>query len=49
MIAAAQVPDGQKLPRAVRWRRDAFQMRALRAFRAVRRLIADKEDTARRP
>lgn len=46
MIAAAQVPDGQKLRQPVRQRRDAFQLQPLRAFKAVGRLIADKEDTA---
>lgn len=46
MITAAQVLDGQKRRPSVRERRDAFQLQPLRAFKAVRRLIADKEDTA---
>ena len=46
MIAATQVLDAQNAPRPLRRQRDAFQMQPLRALKAVRRLIADKEDTA---
>jgi ubiquinone biosynthesis protein COQ4 len=46
MITAAQVLDDQKVRPPVRRRRDAFQLQPLRALKAVRRLIADKEDTA---
>ena len=46
MIAATQVLDAQNAPRPPRRQRDAFQMQPLRALKAVRRLIADKEDTA---
>jgi ubiquinone biosynthesis protein COQ4 len=46
MIAATQVPGEQKARRPMRRGRGAFNLQPLRALRAVRRLIADKEDTA---
>ncbi|CAN5408259.1 hypothetical protein BH10PSE4_BH10PSE4_17690 [soil metagenome] len=46
MIAATQALDDQNRPQPVLRQRDAFQMQPLRALKAVRRLIADKEDTA---
>ena len=46
MIAATQVLDGPKARQPSKRRRGAFNLQPLRAFRAVRRLIADKEDTA---
>jgi ubiquinone biosynthesis protein COQ4 len=46
MIAATQALGAQKARQPMRRQRDAFNMQPLRAFRAVRRLIADKEDTA---
>ena len=46
MITATQVPDGRKVHQPVRQRRDALWMRPSRALKAVRRLVADKEDAA---
>ena len=46
MIAATQVLGEQNVRQPLQRRRDAFNLQPLRAFRAVRRLIADKEDTA---
>jgi ubiquinone biosynthesis protein COQ4 len=46
MIAATQVLDGPKAREPMRRTRDTFNLQPLRAFRAVRRLLADKEDTA---
>jgi ubiquinone biosynthesis protein COQ4 len=46
MIAATQVLGGPKPREPMRRKRDTFNLQPLRAFRAVRRLIADKEDTA---
>ncbi|MBO9709631.1 MAG: ubiquinone biosynthesis protein [Caulobacter sp.] len=46
MNAATQVLDAQKVREPMRRQRDAFNMQPLRALKAVRRLIADKEDTA---
>ena len=46
MITATQALDDQNTRQPVRRQRDTFQMQPLRALRAVRRLIADKEDTA---
>ena len=46
MIAATQAFGEQKVRQPLRRRRDAFNLQPLRAFKAVRRLIADKEDTA---
>ncbi|EJL27227.1 hypothetical protein involved in ubiquinone biosynthesis [Caulobacter sp. AP07] len=45
MIAATQVFGEQNLRQPMRRQRDAFNLQPLRALRAVRRLIADKEDT----
>jgi ubiquinone biosynthesis protein COQ4 len=45
MIAATQVLGGQKARQPMRRQRNAFNLQPLRALRAVRRLIADKEDT----
>ena len=46
MITATQALDDQNTRQPVRRQRDTFQVQPLRALRAVRRLIADKEDTA---
>lgn len=46
MIAATQVLGGPKPREPMKRMRDTFQLQPLRAFRAVRRLLADKEDTA---
>ena len=46
MIAATQGLGSQKIRQPMRRSREAFNMQPLRALRAVRRLIADKEDTA---
>ncbi|TCS16765.1 Coq4 family protein [Caulobacter sp. BK020] len=46
MIAATQVLGGPKPREPMRRTRDTFTLQPLRAFRAVRRLLADKEDTA---
>ena len=46
MIAAAQGLGEQKIRQPMRRSREAFNLQPLRALRAVRRLIADKEDTA---
>jgi len=46
MNAAAQVLDRSAEPRRAPKGRDAFRLQPLRALKAVRRLIADKEDTA---
>jgi len=45
MIAATQALGGQNPRQPMARRRDAFHLQPLRALRAVRRLIADKEDT----
>jgi ubiquinone biosynthesis protein COQ4 len=45
MIAATQALGEQNLRQPMRRQRDAFNLQPLRALRAVRRLIADKEDT----
>jgi ubiquinone biosynthesis protein COQ4 len=45
MIAATQGLGAQKIRQPMRRGRAAFNMQPLRALRAVRRLIADKEDT----
>jgi ubiquinone biosynthesis protein COQ4 len=45
MSALAQGFDGRTARPPSRVRRDAFQMQPVRALKAVRRLIADKEDT----
>lgn len=45
MIAATQGLGEQKVRQPMRRRREAFNLQPLRALRAVRRLIADKEDT----
>jgi len=45
MIAATQALGVQNPRQPMARRRDAFRMQPLRAMRAVRRLIADKEDT----
>ncbi|MBO9558604.1 MAG: ubiquinone biosynthesis protein [Caulobacter sp.] len=46
MIAAAQVLGEPKARQPMQRGRQAFNLQPLRALRAVRRLIADKEDTA---
>jgi len=46
MIAATQVLGGPKPREPMKRTRDTFNLQPLRAFRAVRRLLADKEDTA---
>uniref|UniRef100_B0T0E8 Ubiquinone biosynthesis protein n=1 Tax=Caulobacter sp. (strain K31) TaxID=366602 RepID=B0T0E8_CAUSK len=46
MIAAAQGLGEQKIRQPLRRGREAFNLQPLRALRALRRLIADKEDTA---
>jgi ubiquinone biosynthesis protein COQ4 len=46
MIAATQVLGGPKPREPMRRMRDTFNLQPLRALRAVRRLLADKEDTA---
>jgi ubiquinone biosynthesis protein COQ4 len=46
MIAATQVLGGPRPRQPMTRTRDTFNLQPLRAFRAVRRLIADKEDTA---
>ncbi|MDB5454521.1 MAG: putative uncharacterized protein involved in ubiquinone biosynthesis [Caulobacter sp.] len=46
MNALAQGLDSRTARPPSRGRRDAFQLQPVRALRAVRRLIADKEDTA---
>ena len=46
MIAATQGLGEQKARQPMRRQRDAFNLQPLRAFKAVRRLIADKEDSA---
>ena len=46
MIAATQGLGAQKIRQPMQRSRAAFNMQPLRALRAVRRLIADKEDTA---
>jgi ubiquinone biosynthesis protein COQ4 len=45
MNVAAQVFDRSAAPRSAPKGRDAFRLQPLRALKAVRRLIADKEDT----
>ncbi|KQY30913.1 ubiquinone biosynthesis protein [Caulobacter sp. Root1455] len=46
MIAATQVLGGPKSRQPMQRGRQSFNLQPLRALRAVRRLIADKEDTA---
>ena len=46
MVAATQAFGEQNARQPTRRRRGAFNLQPLRALRAVRRLIADKEDTA---
>jgi ubiquinone biosynthesis protein COQ4 len=46
MIAVAQVLGGPKARQPMQRNRQSFNLQPLRALRAVRRLIADKEDTA---
>jgi ubiquinone biosynthesis protein COQ4 len=46
MIAATQVLGGPKARQPMQRNRQSFNLQPLRALRAVRRLIADKEDTA---
>ncbi|MBU4435514.1 MAG: ubiquinone biosynthesis protein [Alphaproteobacteria bacterium] len=45
MNVAAQVLDGSTASTSARRGRDAFRLQPIRALKAVRRLIADKEDT----
>jgi ubiquinone biosynthesis protein COQ4 len=45
MNVAAQVFDRSAAPRSAPKGRDAFRLQPIRALKAVRRLIADKEDT----